>query len=83
MLDFHRLEEKKRRPYPSIPIPMYKLSLSRCQTHTQGMMVSGYRDAKTLLECFFRVNRRENTCKDKVGLGGGLNVAARVTLPYT
>ncbi len=53
------------------------------QVQTQGMMVSDYTGAKTLLECFFRVDRRENTCKDKVGVGGGLSLAAWVTLPDT
>lgn len=46
-------------------------------------MVSDYTDAKTLLECFFRVDRQENTCKDKVGVGWGLSLAAWVSLPDT
>lgn len=74
---------KQRRPCVGFPVPTYKLSLSHCQTCTQGMMVSSYSGAKTLLECFFRVTQQENTCKDKVQLGRGLSVAAWVTLPYT
>lgn len=38
---------------------------------------------ETLLECFFRVDLWGNTCKDKAGVGRGLSVAARVTMPYT
>lgn len=72
--------EKKRRPYP-------RHSNSHVRTlpftHTQDKTVSRFSKAETLLECFFRVDGRENTCKDKVGIGGGLSVAAWVTLPYT
>lgn len=35
-------------------------------------MVSSYSDAEPLLECFFRVARQENACKDKVAVGRGL-----------
>lgn len=46
-------------------------------------MVSSYSDAKPLLECFFRVARQENACKDKAAVGRGLSVAGTVTVPDT
>lgn len=73
MLNFHRLEKAEGRTQV---FQFQKLSPSHCQMHTQGMMVSSYSGAKTLLECFFRVDRRENTCKDMVVVGEGLSVAA-------
>lgn len=64
---------------------MFKHSTFHVKTlaHTNKALVSSYSDAKILLECFFRVYRHENTCKGKVGVGGGLSMAARVTMPYT
>lgn len=48
-------------------------------THSEGTAVSGYGGARTLLECFSGVNRRENTCKDKAAVGRRLTTTGRVT----
>lgn len=48
-------------------------------THSEGTAVSDYGGAQTLLECFSRVDRRENTCKDKAEAGRRLSLTGRVT----
>lgn len=48
-------------------------------THTHGVMVSCYSDAKTLPECFCRVAHMQGQGRGR----WGLNVAAWITLPYT
>lgn len=48
-------------------------------THSEGMPVSDYGGAQTLLECFSGVDRRENTCKDKAEVGRRLTLTGRVT----
>lgn len=48
-------------------------------THTEGTTVSDYGGAQTLLECFFGVDRGENTCKDTAEVGRRLSLRGRVT----